>query len=428
MGTAIAAAENSANSSQATKALKVIDKAETNRATYKILEAIRCNNGSIQRLDRLEIPASWPRPFTPLSDTTSLEDPKLCNNWTLITEPSEIEYYLLLRNRLHFGQAQGTPFTVPPLSHDLNWSANTQAAEEILAGTYVTTIDTPQCQTVLRACKMAAELDTIPAEIAYEEFKGKIQTWRETTCTSPSGRHLGRYRALFARSSYDPTSQEALHAAFVQKQRDVVDLLLSILNYGIRTSYVLQRWKTIVNTMIFKDIGNFKIHRLRVIHIYEADFNLLLAVKWRQLLRSANDTQLINPGQYGGRPGCDAQSLALLEELKTDIAYTSRRSLLNFDNDAASCYDRIILSLASIINRKYGQHRKIVLIHSKTLEEAEYRLRTATGTSDTTYSHCLEFPLYGSGQGSGNSPSIWLFISSTLFDVQPQNRHSRVRR
>ena len=62
-------------------------------------------------------------------------------------------------------------------------------------------------------------------------------------------------------------------------------------------------------------------------------------------------------------------------------------------------------------------------IHSKTLQEAKYKLRTATGISEQHYSHCLEFPIYGSGQGSGNSPCIWLFISSTLFDIQNATTH-----
>jgi hypothetical protein len=66
----------------------------------------------------------------------------------------------------------------------------------------------------------------------------------------------------------------------------------------------------------------------RVILIYEADFNLLLAVKWRQLLHHADTKGLLNPGQFGGRPGCKAQSLAFLEELKYDIVYLSRRTLL----------------------------------------------------------------------------------------------------
>ena len=84
-----------------------------------------------------------------------------------------------------------------------------------------------------------------------------------------------------------------------------------------------------------------------MIHIYEADFNLLLAVKWRQLIHAIEAKNLINTGLYGSRPGRDAQTLPFLEELKYDIAYTSRRTLINFDNDATSCYDRILIPLAS---------------------------------------------------------------------------------
>jgi hypothetical protein len=72
--------------------------------------------------------------------------------------------------------------------------------------------------------------------------------------------------------------------------------------------------------MSFKEPGNYKIHRLRVIHIYEADFNAMLAIKWRKLLHHADHYNLLHSGQYGGRPGCKAQSLTLLEELKYDLA------------------------------------------------------------------------------------------------------------
>jgi hypothetical protein len=65
-----------------------------------------------------------------------------------------------------------------------------------------------------------------------------------------------------------------------------------------------------------------------------------------------------------------------LEELKTEIAYGSRKPLVNMANDASSCYDHIIVSLASLISRKYGQNRRVVLVNTKTLEEARYRLKT----------------------------------------------------
>ena len=42
---------------------------------------------------------------------------------------------------------------------------------------------------------------------------------------------------------------------------------------------------------------------------------------------------------------------------------------------------------------------------------------TQLGISSTSYSHSELFPIYGSGQGSGNSPDLWCAISSVLFDV-----------
>jgi hypothetical protein len=411
---------------QTRKALRAIQKVEANMKTYKTLQAMRTSSGTIIKLDRVEIPATWPPPGHPITSLTQLEDPKTCTQWRMVTNPPDIEYYLMLRNRLHFGQAQGTPFTILPLQDDFDWEARSTAADLLLQGQYSTSTTTSQCQELLKACKAQAEPDTIPQELTVEEFRGKIIAWRETTTTSPSGRHLGRYKSLFRDGlpqQEDDNVSIGTTVAFAAKQEKLTKLVLAVINYCIRNTYVLDRWKTIVNVMIFKELGNFKIHRLRVIHIYEADFNLILAVKWRQLLHSATDRALINHGQYGGRPGCEAQSLTLLEELKYDISYLTRRTLFNFDNDATSCYDRIVVPLASVINRKYGMHRNVVAVHARTLQQAKFHLKTAAGISEIHYTHCPSFPIHGTGQGSGNSPCIWLFISSTLFDIHGSKAH-----
>jgi hypothetical protein len=94
-----------------------------------------------------------------------------------------------------------------------------------------------------------------------------------------------------------------------------------------------------------------------------------------------------------------------VEELKIDICL-----------DAASCY-RILAPIASLIGRKKGLHRLVTLVHAKTLEDARYKLKTAFGISESEYSHDDAFPIYGTGQGSTNSPIIWIIISSTLFDI-----------
>jgi hypothetical protein len=109
-----------------------------------------------------------------------------------------------------------------------------------------------------------------------------------------------------------------------------------------------------------KDPGNTKIHRLRVIHLYKADYNFLLGFKWRQLLHHGEKNKSIHPGQHEGRPGHKATTLVLMEELKNNISYARRKSLINFDNDAASCYDQIIPALASILGRSQGLHRNVI--------------------------------------------------------------------
>lgn len=397
-----------------------ISKKELAQQTWTQLAFI--SQTGTQQLDRLEIPAAWPASETPLEDLSSLEDPKKAENWRTITDPHEIERYLLLRNQLHFGQAQGTPFTVFPLAEELDWGGSTSVADDILEGRYIPSAEiSPLCQQVLNRCKATNPLDGLPATVDFDVFCEKISIWRESTTTSPSGRHLGRYKALLSSGADD--SPELQGQTFLSKQQQIAKLILQLINFCIQTGYVLERWKNVVNIMIFKDQGNFQIHRLRIIHIYEADFNLVLAVKWRELLHYADRRNSINAGQYGGRPGREATSVALLEELRTDISYCTRRSLLTFDNDAASCYDRIIPALASLINRKYGLHRKVAVVHGRTLQEARYKLKTALGVSAMEYSHCAQFPIYGTGQGSGNSPMVWLFISATLFDVYSDNAY-----
>eukprot|EP00957_Ditylum_brightwellii_P168645 12836166-Ditylum_brightwellii.AAC.1 len=44
----------------------------------------------------------------------------------------------------------------------------------------------------------------------------------------------------------------------------------------------------------------------------------------------------------------------------------------------------------------------------------------ALGVSNDYYQHCEVFPIYDTGQGSTNLPTIWLIMSSTLFDIHEE--------
>ena len=100
--------------------------------------------------------------------------------------------------------------------------------------------------------------------------------------TSPSGIDLGHYKALINPHSLDLDSEEG--EELETRRKKIISAHVSLINYAMRHRFTYERWKTIMNVMIQKEPGNNKIHRLRVIHIYEADFNELIGIKWRELL------------------------------------------------------------------------------------------------------------------------------------------------
>ena len=170
--------------------------------------------------------------------------------------------------------------------------------------------------------------------------------------------------------------------------------------------------------MIKKSAGCSKLNKLRVIHLYEADYNLLLKILWaKKLVWHAHDKGSLHSGQSGSRPGCNAIDIVVSKEMKYLYSRLSRTALATMeDNDAKSCYDRIICNLAMIISQYFGMSNRACKMQSTTLEKMQFRLRTAIGDSINKYSHSATTPIHGTGQGSCASPAIWLTISSILMD------------
>ena len=261
--------------------------------------------------------------------------------------------------------------------------------------------------------------------ISEEEFIGKLKVWKETTTTSPSGVHLGHYKALIAPHKYSHISDDddctengikrtELRDELNSMQTAMRVLHLQVIYYALERGFTYHRWQTIANTMLFKEKNNIRIHRTRVIHIYEADYNLMLGLKWRMALYQSEALHQLNAGQYGSRPRRNAIDPVMLEELQFEISRMSRKSFIQTNYDATACYDRIIPNLATLASRRFGVDKNVALTNARTLEQARYFIRTEMRLSNTNYTHSDSFPIYGTGQGSGNSPMIWCFVSSLL--------------
>ena len=53
-------------------------------------------------------------------------------------------------------------------------------------------------QLYINNMKRVTAEDAAKRFVTESEFKGKVKVWRETTSTSPSGRHLGHYKVLYS--------------------------------------------------------------------------------------------------------------------------------------------------------------------------------------------------------------------------------------
>jgi hypothetical protein len=90
-------------------------------------------------------------------------------------------------------------------------------------------------------------------------------------------------------------------------------IISSAVKFGISLTW----WQNVVDSMIEKEPGNPRIHRLQVIHLYEADYNLILGIFWAQKLVPLTERRrLFNSSCCGGGPGLSMIDPVLLEELQ----------------------------------------------------------------------------------------------------------------
>jgi hypothetical protein len=170
--------------------------------------------------------------------------------------------------------------------------------------------------------------------------------------------------------------------------------------------------------MLEKIPGKPLLHKLRVIHILEADYNLALKqIFGKRLLRNCEKHGTLGDLQDGFRKGRSAIRTLLHNELSND--YNKRLRVNNYIGmtDISGCFDRIVAPVISLLNIKNGCPSQAVDMHATTLLKAKYYLKTKLGVSETYYSHSDATPVYGNGQGAGDSPSQWCQQSAMLFDL-----------
>ncbi len=148
--------------------------------------------------------------------------------------------------------------TVPPLSIDLGFCGDGPASAAMLDGSYDSSMLDSNVDLLIQHLKQTddmAALQTHPT-ISTDEYTSKLIIWTESTSTSPSGLHLGHYKAMIARHKYsepDPDDAElsAKKTEWNRMQENLLDLHLRMLNYALERGYTYRRWHTVANTILF---------------------------------------------------------------------------------------------------------------------------------------------------------------------------------
>jgi hypothetical protein len=158
--------------------------------------------------------------------------------------------------------------------------------------------------------------------------------------------------------------------------------------------------------------------KLRVIHIYEADWNLISKyfVSYKLHKRACKE-ETVRTEQTGGRPGKSASHAATLATITSEIILLQKLTGATLYNDAAACFDRIIENISNATLMREGLNPKIAELHAQTLMTAKYYIKTSKGNSKIPNGHNLPEPFYGTGQGAADSMPRWSLLSDLIIRI-----------
>ena len=318
-------------------------------------------------------------------------------SWETVVDRNAIDRHLLQYNRESFRAASSSPCGHGVIHDALTFSSLSPESESLLAGT----IPDNWCGSDNHLREFLASFvipehikshPMIPTTISHDDIIHGFKGWKENTSTSPSGRHLGHYKALIQ------------HPTLLQ-------CFSQFMNIVVLRGIAIPRWCHATNVMIEKDAGKPRIHRLRIIHLFEADYNFFLKLQWgHRLVRHADSLDLLHDSQHGSIPRRTAMDPIMLTQLTSDLCRILKHDLARFDNDASACYDRIIVALGMLAARRCGMPQNAVRLHADALRFMQYTVKTIHGISSDNYHGTPFEPLFGTGQGSGASPAVWLTL------------------
>ena len=129
--------------------------------------------------------------------------------------------------------------------------------------------------------------------------------------------------------------------------------------------------------MIEKSKGNNNIFWLKVINLYEADYNLLLKMFWpKEATHRDEDIYLLSDNQWGTGPKRSSETVAIMNEMVIENHCTNIQPLCISQNDTTACHDHIISTLSFLCNKKFAVLTQLYSFQTNTLKQIKYHFKT----------------------------------------------------
>jgi len=161
-----------------------------------------------------------------------------------------------------------------------------------------------------------------------------------------------------------------------------------------------------------KDSWQLIVRKLRIILLFEADFNA--NNKWQKCFKQKKKTSW----QMNSLAVTNLNWQCLNKDLFYNLVRFQWQPMALSLNDAKSCYNCITLLAATLCLCHLGRSQPMVQSMITTLHEMEYHIHTTYGDSKVLASQMTwQALIAGIGQGNGVGPHIWAVGSSPMFQI-----------
>lgn len=232
-----------------------------------------------------------------------------------------------------------------PLLNNLGFRGSTEWCNQLLQGeANLDHITDPLTTEILKACHQIRE--SLPAEISFDEMLDGFHKFPAKTTTSPSGIHLNINHTLI-KTYHQPLTAETAKQQSVAKTSLKIQWM--IMNLTIKHCHTYERWKTVHNNFLEKIPGYPLLGKLRVIHIYKANWNYILKYFIaKSLLRKASKENTTQHEQAGGHPRRSAIDMAIQTILVFECCRLLMQILAKLFLDSKACYNRVLVLLSNL--------------------------------------------------------------------------------